>query len=362
MGKPNTKTSPSATRWWIANSWKNWQLKWSRWEYWPFLLIYFPVFIYWIYLSLKARSPIFFAATNPGIQGGGISGESKHAIYQKIPAAYLPKTFYLAPHQIEQLTQIIPQLQFPIFAKPDVGKRGRLVKKIDNPETLLAHFESIKIPMVIQQAIAYEEEYSVYYYRFPNAPKGKILSLVHKEYPSVVGDGIHSVEQLMDRDRRLTYFADTLKPLLPPAKLAEVPQVGEIEILSYIGNHAQGAIFHDFRAEVDATLTQTFDHFFQQLEEIYLGRVDLKTPSLQDLKKGIFQVVEINGVGAELAHIYATGYPLLKAYREIFHSWHIIYQISQQNRAQGVRVVSLKEAFNGLTQYLQYSRNLKKLI
>ncbi len=362
MGNSKASTSPYTTKWWTSTKWKNIRWKWSRWEYWPFLLIYFPVFIYWTWLSLKARSPIFFVATNPGIQGGGISGESKQAIYDKVPASYLPKTFYLRPKSPEKLQQFIPQLEFPLFVKPDVGKRGRLVKKIYDEESLWNHYRSLAIPVLIQENIKYEQEFSVYYYRFPTATTGEILSLVYKEYPSVVGDGFRTIEQLIDQDRRLTYYAAILKPLLNPETLTSIPGKGKRQLLSTIGNHAQGAIFHDNRHLIDEKLTDTFDQFFSQLDGIYLGRVDLKTPSLSDLKNGIFQVVEINGVGAELAHIYSTGYPLLKAYREIFHSWHLIYEISLQNRSLGVSVVSLKQAYNWLMHYLRYSRDLKKMI
>ncbi|GJM35785.1 MAG: D-alanine--D-alanine ligase [Saprospiraceae bacterium] len=291
--------------------------------------------------------------------GGGISGESKQDIYQKIPQSFLPKTFFVDRNQPDELERILPLLCFPVFAKPDVGKRGRLVEKIDDPETLVAHYQQLNIPLVIQEDITYKEEFSVYYYCFPEDRTGKVISLVTKEYPSILGDGIHSVEQLIDKDRRLTFFANKLKPYLSAQTLSSVPLSGETKILSTIGNHSRGTIFHDSRAQIDDALRATFDDFFQQLEGIHIGRVDLKAPSLADLKKGTFQVVEINGLGAELAHIYSTGYSLLNANREIFNLWDIIYKISTQNRAKGVEIVPIRKAFTWFITYIRYSRNLK---
>ena len=42
----------------------------TSWEYWPFGIVQAPIFIYWLWLSIKARTPFFFSASNPGIQIG----------------------------------------------------------------------------------------------------------------------------------------------------------------------------------------------------------------------------------------------------------------------------------------------------
>src|SRR5688572_758134 len=61
-------------------------------EYWPFGIIQFPFFLYWLWLSLRVRSLTFFSASNPGIVMGGMLGESKHDILTTIPASFIPKT------------------------------------------------------------------------------------------------------------------------------------------------------------------------------------------------------------------------------------------------------------------------------
>jgi len=49
-------------------------IKLKSWEYWPFGILQAPLFFYWLWLSLKARSLVFFSASNPGILMGGMFG------------------------------------------------------------------------------------------------------------------------------------------------------------------------------------------------------------------------------------------------------------------------------------------------
>src|SRR5687767_14856988 len=70
----------------------NFFIRLKSWEYWPFGIVQFPVIIYFLWLSLRARSPLFFSASNPGIAMGGMFGESKFDVLEKVPARYKPLT------------------------------------------------------------------------------------------------------------------------------------------------------------------------------------------------------------------------------------------------------------------------------
>src|SRR5882724_2623299 len=67
-------------------------IKLKSWEYWPFGILQAPLFPYWLWLSLKARSLVFFSASNPGILMGGMFGESKFEVLEKVPASCKPTT------------------------------------------------------------------------------------------------------------------------------------------------------------------------------------------------------------------------------------------------------------------------------
>ena len=70
--------------------------KLTRWEFWPFSVFYFPVLFYWTWLVMRTRSFFFFTSSNPGIEFGGMLGESKDKIYKNIDPQYLPKTYKLS--------------------------------------------------------------------------------------------------------------------------------------------------------------------------------------------------------------------------------------------------------------------------
>ena len=68
-------------------------IKLLNWEYWSFGVIYTPIYFYWFYLCIRARSLFFFSAANPSIENGGFLMERKSDIYKLMPQVYYPKTF-----------------------------------------------------------------------------------------------------------------------------------------------------------------------------------------------------------------------------------------------------------------------------
>src|SRR6187549_3729888 len=107
--------------------------KLRNWEFWPFGILQGPVFVYWVWLSLKARSIFFFSASNPGILSGGMMGESKFEVLNKLPSSITPKTVLVkVPTDKDTVLAILKEnnLKFPVIFKPDLGERGWLVKRI----------------------------------------------------------------------------------------------------------------------------------------------------------------------------------------------------------------------------------------
>lgn len=106
------------------------KLTWHRiahWEYWPFWLIYYPMFPVWLYYSFKARSIFFFNAANPGMKNGGMAMISKMDIYQMIPSQFIPKTLFVDKNAAADATleRIRDQgIDFPFIAKPDIGMKA----------------------------------------------------------------------------------------------------------------------------------------------------------------------------------------------------------------------------------------------
>src|SRR5678809_760483 len=92
-----------------------------NWEYWPFNVVYGPLFLYWFFLCLKARSFFFFNTSNPTIKNGGFLMESKKEIYDLIPAELYPNTlFFKASSSLQDILTLIKQrnLKYPLIGKP----------------------------------------------------------------------------------------------------------------------------------------------------------------------------------------------------------------------------------------------------
>lgn len=338
---------------------KPWLIRLKSWEYWPTYVIYFPLGIYFLWLSLRSKSMLFFTATNPAIENGGLFGDSKLEIMELIPSHLRPTTIEV--NETDNLETILEKLsvakiEFPVVIKPNIGERGFLVEKINSVEVLKDYLGKYPIQMIIQEYIDYEEEVSVLYYRYPGESNGFITSLTLKDFLAVTGDGNSTVEELIKSNPRAVLQLDKLKAD-EPALLEQVPLNGERIQLVSIGNHSRGTTFLNGNHLIDQQLHLTFDKISQQMPGIFFGRFDIKCKSLDDLKAGKnFSILEINGTKAEPTHIYQPGFSLLTAIKVILDHWKVIYQISALNHEKGVPFLSFS---TGLKRYLAY-RNYKK--
>lgn len=323
----------------------NFVIKLTHWEYWPFGIIHFPFFFYWIWLSLKARSLFFFSASNPGITMGGMLGESKYEILKSIPPQLIAKSSIVTlPTTRQEILHTIKNmgLNFPLIFKPDLGERGWMVERINNEDDITNYLNRIKIDFIIQECIDMPLEFGVFYRRFPSEPKGNVISIVAKEMLSVTGDGQSTLEELILNKDRAKLQWEKLKIKFKD-QLNTVPPKGEDVLLVSIGNHCLGTKFMDGNYLINEQLSETFDRISKQIDGFNYGRFDLKTSSHDDLKNGNIKIVELNGCGAEPGHIYEPGFPLKKAIAVLYRHWKDIYRISMENHWRGVNFTSLKE-------------------
>ncbi len=343
----------------IKNS--NFLIRLLSWEYWPFSVVYAPVFAYWVYLSIKARHFLFFSATNPGIDTGGFLGESKMDIYSLIPEEWYPKTVLANPaDSISSLSDrlINTGIGYPLIAKPDIGERGLAVEKIENEAALINYLQRFPNNTILQEFVDYADEISVLHYRFPDEEKGNICSITLKEFLSIRGNGSSTLEDLILAKPRAKLQYDKLKVQYHDDFYEVVPK-GKKWVLSEIGNHSKGTMFLDGNHLNDEQLVATFDHIASKIDGVFYARYDIKAASFEDLRQGKnFSILEINGVKSEPAHIYQPGYSLLQAYRDIFSNWGIIYEISKINHQKGVPYLSYKYAYRRLKELRNYHKSL----
>lgn len=334
-----------------------------NWEYWPMWLANLPVVIFMLWFALRARKLFFFSAVNPVIETGGMWGESKWGILQRIPKTHLPATVFIEKNTAAEVVSEKMKsvgLAFPVIAKPDVGERGTLVSKVKNEEELRAYLSENSIDFLLQEFLDLPVELAVMHHCFPGETKGKVTSICIKKMLSVTGDGRSNVAELMADDIRASLQLERFQKVFPKL-LAQIPAAGEKRLLEPIGNHCRGTMFLNGNPEIDEQLTRQFDKVMAKMDGIHYGRFDLKCRSIDDLRRtGYFQVMEYNGVGAEAAHIYDPSYPFLEKYRDVYRHWRTIYQIYREQRKRGFRGMSFGEAWERFRVYRDYQQGLAK--
>ncbi|MBC8154957.1 MAG: hypothetical protein H7Z72_18835 [Bacteroidetes bacterium] len=317
------------------------------WEYWPFSVVYVPVFVYWLWLSLKARSFFFFSAGNPSIESGGLLGESKIDILDKISDEFKPKTlFVVASTPVDTVFERVAAagLTFPIIAKPNAGERGWRVEKIDHWESLVHYSQSSPVDFLIQEYVDYPLEFGVFYYRMPGETQGTISSIVQKEFLSVTGNGRDCIDTLIRQNDRARLQLDALTDRYGD-ELERIPAPGETVVLMPIGNHSRGTKFLNANHRITPGLTRLFDRISGSIDGFYFGRYDLRCRSVADLYAGThLRILELNGAGAEPAHIYQPGFSLWAAWGVLLHHWRVLYDISRENHRRGVSYMTFAEA------------------
>lgn len=317
------------------------------WEYWPFAVVYVPVFVYWLWLSLKARSFFFFSASNPSIETGGLLGESKSAILDRIDPEFVPKSLFIAApaHSDSVFRQLAEQdLTYPLIAKPDVGERGFQVEKIEDWTQLINYMQQYPGDFILQEFVDEPLELGVFYYRMPGAVQGTVSSIVQKEFLSIRGTGRDTIEALIGQNDRAMLQRAALHKTYSN-RFHEVLPAGEVLRLVSIGNHCKGTKFLDANHLITPELTRIFDQISLPIDGFYFGRYDLRCRSVEDLYAGRhIKIMELNGAGAEPAHIYQPGFSLWTAWGVLLHHWQVLYQISRENHRRGVAYMTFNEA------------------
>jgi len=324
----------------------NFFIKLKSWEYWPFGIVQLPVMIYFGWLCLRARSLIFFSASNPGIPMGGMFGESKYDVLKKIPQKYIPNSLLIQfPTSREMVIKKIRShgFQFPLILKPDLGERGFMVSRIIREEDIDVYLTKMKFNFIVQELVDLPLEFGIFYTRFPHKEKGFVSSIVMKEMLAVTGDGKSTLQMLILKKDRAKLQWKNLREVYNK-RLNEVLKGGEKLELVSIGNHCLGTKFLDASHLINEKLSETFDQISKQIEGFYFGRFDLRCASLDDLYNGNVKIMELNGCGAEPGHIYQPGYSISKALSVLFNHWRNIFIIARENTKRGFRYTPFKEA------------------
>ena len=321
-------------------------IKLSSWEYWPIWATYLPASLYFSYLSLRAGSPFFFSTANPSIENGGMFFESKKNVYAQIPEELYPPTIHLeADTESEEIFRKIREkgMAFPLVAKPDRGERGWLVKIIYHEAELIQYVNVVNRPILLQTYVNFPMELSIFYVRHPSWEKGKITSITGKKFLSVTGDGKSTLKKLIRQNPR-TFLQEQTLHKIQGFYGDEILPAGEEKILVRIGNHARGTTFLNCNNLIDENLEAAIDRISKRIPNFHFGRLDMVCKSVEALKQQKdFYILELNGAGAEPAHIYHPGYSYFKAQMDIMKHFSIMFDIARYFNKQGYPYMTLSD-------------------
>lgn len=315
-----------------------------RWEFWPAWLYYLPILVWILWLGLRHRSPTAFTAANPAMDAGGVVGERKHQVLAPLQAHApdLVASFELIPDggpelRRAQALRLAERFGYPLVLKPDVGQRGRGVFVARSAEDIREYLSRFDGVLIAQRHVG-GEEYGVFIARMPGQAEVEVLSIVHKTFPSVTGDGRLSLRELILADARARLISATLFQRWA-AELDRAPARGERLALVEIGSHCRGSLFLDATHETTPALIRTLSRLADAVPGYGFGRIDLRVPSAEQFRRGEgLQVLELNGVTAESAHIYHPDTPLLDGYRAMFRQWSLAFAIGAAQARLGAYV------------------------
>ncbi|MBK7404141.1 MAG: hypothetical protein IPJ41_05790 [Phycisphaerales bacterium] len=338
-----------------------------RHEFWPGWAYYSPLVPWLAWLGLRHGGVMSCTCVNPVIgAGGGVVGESKHAILRALDAlgAAVLAWAVLEPGEPKQrfaalqrsMTEGRLPRDYPVVLKPDAGQRGYAVRITRSDEAALDYLARMDRTVVAQAFHPGPLEVGVMWVRdlHPQPGRtGRLFSLTTKHFSDLVGDGRHTIEQLIYRHRRFRCQADTLLTRLADRRL-EVPALGEHIRLVSVGNHSQGAIFRDasehITPELEAWIDRAATAFCAEppagitLPEgdngLDFGRFDIRVESIERLRRGEgLAIIELNGTAAESTNIYDPDKSLFWSWGVLLRQWATLYALGGRRRALGVRAM-----------------------
>ncbi len=321
-----------------------------KWEFWPLKVFYFPVVLYVLFLAMKHRSLTVFTCANPAMPASGFVGESKNEIYAGLQTSAADQRFLLrhlflpadvsADELLDRARSFISEndLNFPIVLKPDAGERGKGVTIIRDFVELRERIDGIDHDLILQE-FADGVEASVFYFRYPDRQSGEIFSITEKRFPKLLGNGVSSLEELILNDERAVCLAGKYFEQNSD-RLGSVPAFEEEVQIIDIGTHSRGAVFLDGSWLRTPELESAIDDICRDYDGFHFGRFDLRARSFEELGKGNFRIIELNGVTSESTNVYDPRYSLFDAYRILFRQWRIAFEIGTANCADGRRPTS----------------------
>ncbi len=323
----------------LKDRWRRRLIIISHWEFWPWKVIYFPVFLYYLLLCIRARTYVFFTVPNKlYMKHGGILEESKLEMYRKTPEGLMPVTLPFQSGIHNDLAAWLEKnnLQFPLIVKPDRGMRGMGIQIINSIEELETIVLKPGFNYIIQEFLDYPKEAGIFCIKNPKTGRWKVTSIMEREFLTVSGNGISTLEELIRKDFR-AFLQLSRWQKENKFNLDEVLPKKKVKVMEKLGNHRLGTCFVDKMSCNTPDLQKAMAALCEQLEGFEYGRLDIRFESWEKLEKlRAFKIIEVNGTNSEPAHIYDPKHSIFYAWKVLFYHWNWVFRISIYRMKEGV--------------------------
>ena len=339
----------------------------TRREFRPPWLFYLPLVPVLVWLAVRYRSFTVWTLADPGLPDGGVVGESKAAILAELegepaePASAaggdergpdatgdarptILSGVLVTDAADARRVMAARGWSLPLILKPDAAQRGVGVRLIRRDAELDRFFVDPTGPTpapsasptaaLLQRYHPGPFEAGVFYVRHPCEETGRIFSVTDKHFPVILGDGRHTLEQLIWRHPRYLMQAHVFMQR-HEERLGRVLADGETLRLAEAGNHCQGTRFTDGSHLITPQLTTAIDALARRLDRFYFGRFDIRYADAEAFKRGEgFAVIEVNGVTSESTNVYDPGFTFRQAYGTLAEQWKLCFAIGEANRVK----------------------------
>ena len=318
----------------------------------PKWLICIPLAIQWLWLGLRYWSLTLPSTTNPSIPSGGLVGEGKLDYFNgtgRLGLSAIATYCALSTHHrwtAKSLSKKMASagLTFPVIAKPNVGLCGFGVQRIATMDALLSYCRAFPPHevIVLQRYVSDVGEAGIFYLRDPDRAVGELIGLALRYAPQVIGDGVHTINELIDENRRARRLQSSQHHCNFDG--AQIPPRGTSVRLATIGSTRVGGLYCNGADLITPQLTAAIDAIARDMRSFHFGRFDVRFDDVNELRAGRgFTIIEINGAGSEAIHAWDPQIGVIAAFRIIFDKQRRLFAIGQKMRRRGIRPMRLLE-------------------
>jgi len=343
-------------------------------EFWPPRLFEAPYYAALAWGCLRnGLPPRNLAKANYALDHGELGLGSKFSTQLAFDQSYFPATELLTTKAPEgsdtkkagqsteeawtnQITEFAHTHGFPVIVKPDIGAVGKGVQMVSSQEEIEAVVASLQVDQLLQEYCPQPCEFGVFYVR--ESGKGRISGINKKHFPTVIGDGEHTLQQLAEEHPRYTQHWSIF---LNHNDLTRVPNKAEEVRLSFIGSHTMGCKFTDSTDLQTPELEEALNAMCDAQPGFNFGRLDVRTASESALQRGEFVVIEVNGIASLPTHMFDPENRLRDAYRIFLKHAQLLVDIACEHRTREMQIDSYRDLWararsNALALDAQHNR------